>query len=313
MAIPTTEELNQYVSQIHPIIVDALSKNKELDKLSKKDIDEITSRTLAAALNIRRVATKQRLKQTAFVLSLTREQMQIWLAVNGTPTQQAKAMSDILAENQDTVRHFLKSFTFRTTDMTDDVLNESFSTFFEMIEKGKPVLALISTVVKGIARKKALKQLEKSQRQSWQWLETVYVSAGDDDIGTFDFPIAADEEEEPETVEVNLPLLPEYPELRVPKQVDFEKAKRSIAECLAQLQQSRQLLVRLVNAFWKGYEEGPLNEEQILSSYDKLTMAQIAGLAGYKDAHTASVRLTETNKMLRMCLDKKLNTNPLAR
>lgn len=313
MAAPTPEELNLYVSQILPIIVDMLATARELATLPKKDLDEITSRTLAAALNIRRVATKQRLRQTAFIQRLTREQIKIWLAVNGTTSQQAKAMSDILAENQDTVRHFLKTFTFRTTDISDDVLTESFSTFFDMINQGKPVLALISTVVKGIARNKALKQLEKSQRHGWEWIETQYVSAGDDEIGTFDYPVAADEEAEPETVQVTLPIVPELPQVSIPKQVEFGKVKRGIADCLKQLQEPRQLLIRLVNAFWKGYEDGPLSQEQILSSYEKLSMAQVAGWIGYKDAHTASVRLTETNKMLRKCLETKLNTTPSIR
>ncbi|MBN8826622.1 MULTISPECIES: hypothetical protein [unclassified Spirosoma] len=311
MATNTPEENNLYISQVLPVVASLLTSARKSDPLPQQAIDEITQRTLAAALHIRRVATKQRLRQTAFIERLTREQQHIWLAVNGTPSQQAKAMSTILAENQDTVRHFLKNFTFRTTDIAEDVLNESFSTFFEMINNRKPVLALMSTLVKGIARKKALKQLEKNQRNPWQWLETIYISAGDDEIGTFDYPMAANDE--PETVVVTLPLTPETPSPGVPKRIEFDKAKRAIGDCLAQLQQPRQLLIRLVNTFWTGYEEGPLSEEQILSSYEKLSMAQIAGWTGYKDAHTASVRLTETNKMLRKCLDKKLNTTPLPR
>jgi RNA polymerase sigma factor (sigma-70 family) len=338
---PIPDDLQLYLSQIEPVITKTLTK----ENLPDTGFDAILSQSLTTCLHIRRVATKQRLKLAAFAARIAREQLQIWLAVHGTPNQQAKAMSQIMAENQDKVRRFLNAYTFRTNDIADEVLNESFRAFFAMIESGKPVLALISTVVNGIARNLALKQLRDTKKDSRQILEITYESNGDDEIGTFDYPNPPDEDLEPESVDVYLRVDPkesdseesdseesdseksdskDQPEesnseesdseesdqkdqpKTVHKRVNFRELQRAIADCLERLREPRRSLMRLKYAFWRGYE-GQLSEEQIDSSFDKLSMEQIAGLAGYKDAHNASVRLRETRGILQECLKSKLN------
>ncbi|MGM9507728.1 hypothetical protein ACS5NO_08380 [Larkinella sp. GY13] len=322
MAAPprTPDDHNVYHSQIEPVITQTLVT--DFSYLPETAIDLITGKTLETALHIRRVATKQRLHQAAFAQRLTREQAQIWLAIHGTPRKKAEAMNQIMAENQATVQRFLSAYTFRTTDQEQEVLNDSFKVFFEMIANQKPVMALISTVVKGIARYKALKQLGINRKDSWQWLETTYESDGDDDIGTFDYPVPPDDSQEPDSVDLHLRLeeihlektAPGRPDEERPilKRIDYTQLQRSIADCFKQLQERRQLLLRLKYAFWKGYDKGLLSDEDIDSSFDKLTMEQIAAMAGYKDAHTASVRLKETRQKIYDCLKSKLNMTPSA-
>ncbi|RRB10332.1 hypothetical protein [Larkinella knui] len=335
MAAPpsTPDDQTLYLSQIEPVITQTLAT--DFSFLPETAIDLITSKTLTTALHIRRVATKQRLNRDAFAKRLTREQAQVWLAVHGDARKQAAAMNQIMAENRATVQRFLSTYTFRTTDQEEDVLNESFRTFFEMINHQKPVMALIATVVKGVARFKALKQVGINRKDSWQWLETPYESDGDDDIGTFDYPMPPDENPEPESIDLHLRLEEIFLENTAPggpddfrpvlKRIDFGELQRSIADCFKQLRDRRQLLLRFKYAFWKGYDQGPLSDEAINSdqaplsdeaidsSFDKLSMEQIAELAGYKDAHTASVRLKETRQKIYDCLKRKLNITPAAR
>ena len=322
MAAPprTPDDLPLYLSQIEPVITQTLAT--DFVHLSETTIDLITSKTLETALHIRRVATKQRLNQAAFAQRLTREQAQVWLAVHGTPRKKAEAMNQIMAENQATVQRFLSAYTFRTTDQEKEVLNDSFRVFFEMITNQKPVMALISTVVKGIARYKALKQLGINRKDSWQWLETPYESDGDDDIGTFDYPVPPDDNQEPDSVDLHLRLEEVFLEKTSPgrpdeerpilKRIDYAELQRFIADCFKQLLERRQLLLRLKYAFWKGYDKGPLSDEQIDSSFDKLSMEQIAELAGYKDSRMATSRLFETRQKIYDCLKSKLNITPSA-
>lgn len=360
MAAPITDDINLYLSQVELDITKTLTK--EFPYLSEKAVKEITKRTLMAALHIRRVSINQRLKLSAFAQRLAREQAQIWLAVYGTSIQQTKAERQILDENKKTVRHFIEGYTFRTDDIIDDILNESFRKFFEIIKSGKPVVSTISTMVKGIARNKALKQLRNDKIHSWQWLETIYEPAGDDTIGTFDCPITADDEGEPEAVILHLPKINKEPDIdlndskndkveevkdsdiqtqntiikgstsdsdksenntkkteneedKAPEtisiRVDFKQLQIAIADCFAKLKERRQLLLRIINTFWKGYKEEPLSQEKIISSYEKLSMDQVAGLTGYSSAHIVSQRLTETNKTLHKCLTEKLNLTNL--
>ncbi|GAB3919960.1 hypothetical protein [Larkinella terrae] len=391
MAAPTPEELNLYLSQIEPVVTKILahkSTGKAAD-LPEQAVPDITARTLGAALHIRRVAIRQRLQLAAFAKRLTLEQITLWQAVHGSPRKQAEAMNQIMAENQAGVARFLTGYSFRTTDQRNDVLNESFRTFFGMIDKGYRVTALISTVVKGVARYKALKELGSDRKNAWEWLESVYESSGDDEIGTFDYPLTPDERLAPESVDLRLVVKPDKKESEEtePDDTESEEPKRSnaasdendsqpekpledeltdidfnkialhedepdeansdeekpaeteseeaaanaqwaqsnqkespetlhirvnfrqlqsdLADCLKLLKDPRRVLVRLKYAFWRGYD-GLLSEEQMDSSFDKLNMKEIAELAGYKDAHTASVRLGETRKTLKKCLESKL-------
>lgn len=90
--------------------------------------------------------------------------------------------------------------------------------------------------------------------------------------------------------------------------VSFSQLKQAISDCLENLTDKKQLVLRLKHQFWKGYD-GTLNIDDILHRAKKLDMKEIADLAGYSSAKVASQRLNEANDRLRDCLDSKLHLN----
>ena len=188
--IDSTLSDEDFVREIIPVIVKTLVS--EFSILSEQARASIQKQSIEAHLNIRRKAKKQRLNLPLFIRRVVREQVLIWSATYGAPTQQAAAMNQIMLQNRDAVAGYLKQYRFQTTAVADEVLNDAFETFFTKLGSQKPIKSLISTSIISIAHYKALHQLRDDRTGptgKWAWLETAFITVSDEDVGSLEWPI----------------------------------------------------------------------------------------------------------------------------
>ena len=296
---------NEYLSQVGPVVAQTITG--EFAHLPTTGQQAVYRQSLLTLLNIHQKAKKQRINLLSFIRRVVREQVLVWLAAHGTPPQQATSMTQIMAQNQEGVARFLRQKRFRTSNVVDEVLNDSFEVFFKNLNLHKPIKALISTSVMSIARNKALGQLRKERTnptERWDWLETIYVTIEDHEIGSLDLPI--DELDDEETIiTFQLPV----DDNTVPPsmfRIKLGQLRRAVTECFAKLPPNRQKLIRTRYQFWTQKDLESFTEVEIQKLFDNLSMDDIAQLSDYTNAHTASVRLSESRKILRDCLTTNL-------
>lgn len=293
---------DEFVRQMIPVVGQLLSS--EFTHLPAHAPPAIQRQTLATCLNIYRKAQKKRLNLPLFVRRVVREQVLVWQAVQGTSSQQAIAMSQIMANNRAAVSAFLSSqrHKFRTTAIADELLSDSFQDFFKNLDR-KPVTALLSTCVISIAKNKALQQLRNERTrpdEKWDWLETTFVTVDDAEIGSFTWPLT-------NTSEISTVALPAaLAEATGKTRVDLLLLRQWVADCFSRLSESRQQLFRLRYKFWTENELETLPIDELEAIYVDQDMDQIAQKTGYKDASTANSRMTESRMRLRKCLTEKL-------
>ncbi|RYC66874.1 MULTISPECIES: sigma-70 RNA polymerase sigma factor region 4 domain-containing protein [Spirosoma] len=304
-SVPSDEA---FVRQIAPVVTKTLAN--EFADLPGQAAAAILRQTLATCLIIRRKATKQRLNPSLFARRVTREQVLSWLAADGSPAQQTSAMSRIMAENREAVARYLAQFRFRTTDVADEVLNDSFAAFFTNLADRKPVEALLSTCLISIARFKALHQLRQERTdpvEQTNWLETTFLTVDEADMGTMTWPLTTADDE---PISIDLPVTTTDGRSGT-IQIEVSRFRTWLADCFSRLGAARQLLFRLRYKYWSEQELKTMSMDEVQAVFDDLDMTEIAARAGYTNAHTASVRLNESRSRLRDCLTEKMKNAAL--
>lgn len=291
---------DEFIRKYFPIIDDTLKQ--EFPIAEPEAICEVLRRSLLVGLYVSRKARQQRFQVQALIRRIAREQMHIYRIQKGNHREQEISCNAILMQNKLHVSRYLSRFTFRLSDTIDEVIAKAFEDVFQHIQKDKPIETLLSAFLISVAHRKALHELRsersntpEGERVQWIPFDTLFVEVQDDEIGIATLPIAPVDDSD----QVYYPLGVIGPA------IPMAQLREWIAHCLSQLSPERRMLIQLKHKYLLDSDLENLSVEQVETLFDDVDMAEIARRAGYRDAHTASVRLNESHRMLRKCVEEK--------